>query len=492
MNFKLRMSKIPFSPSLEKSTPTKNCRGGLCPCLPIWYYFSEGTRRINPRRGFPQLWESLFRLDMRPLPAYRQAGRKIFFYVFQQPVKLRLCIFPATIYLILVVFFSSLFLIGVKESLSSEPAENIEKKISESQKKLKDYDGKITQEKKKLEKLKKDKKNVSEEIKKLDDLIAFKNRELETYRNEYEKNLLLLNELQQRIDQQTYKFSAIKKRLSKRLRNMYKQGNFYKMEIIYNSKDFFELSQKVKLLEIVARNDGKLIGEFKSELTQLDGMRKNLEASKNSSYGILEKIKTAEKDILFRKSEKERFLAEISSNEKKHTASIKKAERDSEKLQDLIKGLLKEKVTAEKDMKGRNGSRRFKVTKGNLPWPVEGEVVKTFGKQIDKEFNTYLYNKGITIKVNGENKFCSIFPGTVLYADNFSMYGKLMIVDHGEGFYSVYGYASELYAKAGEKVTQGKILGRVDTKESDGRSELYFEVRYKGVPQDPLIWLKKK
>ena len=164
---------------------------------------------------------------MRPLPAYRQAGRKIFFYVFQQPVKLRLCIFPATIYLILVVFFSSLFLIGVKESLSSEPAENIEKKISESQKRLKDYDGKITQEKKKLEKLKKDKKNVSEEIKKLDDLIAFKNRELETYRNEYEKNLLLLNELQQRIDQQTYKFSAIKKRLSKRLRNMYKEGNFY-------------------------------------------------------------------------------------------------------------------------------------------------------------------------------------------------------------------------------------------------------------------------
>ena len=131
-------------------------------------------------------------------------------------------------------------------------------------------------------------------------------------------------------------------------------------------------------------------------------------------------------------------------------------------------------------------------TKFSFAIPLKTRKAEELIKQVDKEFNTYLYNKGITIKVNGENKFCSIFPGTVLYADNFSMYGKLMIVDHGEGFYSVYGYAAELYAKAGEKVTQGKILGRVDTKESDGRSELYFEVRYKGVPQDPLIWLKKK
>ena len=80
----------------------------------------------------------------------------------------------------------------------------------------------------------------------------------------------------------------------------------------------------------------------------------------------------------------------------------------------------------------------------------------------------------------------------MLYADVFSMYGKLMIIDHGEGFYSVYGYASELYAKAGEKVTQGKILGRVETKDSDVRGELYFEVRYKGKPQDPMLWIRKK
>ena len=400
--------------------------------------------------------------------------------------------FPSSLYIILAFFFSLLFLTEIKKSVAIEPAENIEKKISETRKRLKDFDGEITKERKKLEKLKRDKKNISEEIKKLDDLIASKNSELETYRNEYEKILLLLNGLQQRIDRQSGKSSAIKKRLSRRLRDIYKQGNLYKMEAVCNSKDFLELSKKVKLLEIVARNDAKLIGEFKSELAKLGGMRKNLEDSKNSSYEILEKIKTAEKDILLRKSEKERFLAEISSNEKKHAASIKKAERDAEKLQELVKGLLKEKVTAEKDIKGRNGLRRFKATKGNLPWPVEGDVVKTFGKKVDKEFNTYLYNKGITIRVNGENKFCSVFPGTVLYADDFSMYGKLMIVDHGEGFYSVYGYAAELYAKAGEKVTQGKILGRVGSNESNGKGELYFEVRYKGVPQDPLMWLRKK
>jgi len=398
-----------------------------------------------------------------------------------------------TLYIILILFFCFLFLTDVKKSIASNKPEEVEKKISESQRKLKDFNEQIEQEKKRIEKLRKDKRSIVEEIKKMTALIAAKNKELEVYRNEYEKNSALLNELQEKIEQESNRFSVIKERLVKRLRAVYKHGRFNKMEAIYNSRGYLELLEKIKLLQIASINDARLVRKFKLGIKELEGIKQNLIASRNRAFELLEKMERVEKEISLRKKEKERLLSEINYNEKKYLASLERIERNSEKLQDLIKKLLKEKIVLQEGLK-KSGSRlsRFRLTKGNLPWPTEGEVVKFFGKQLDQEHNSYLYNKGITIRVKGEKKFSSIFPGNVLYADLFPGYGKLVIIDHGDGFYSIYGYASELYVKVGEKVTQGKILGTIGKNDSNDNGELYFEVRYKGNPQDPLAWLKGK
>lgn len=382
------------------------------------------------------------------------------------------------------IFISSFFFIAeAKNSSLSGTSEDLEKKISESQKKLNDYNEKLFQEKSKLEKLKKDKTNVLSGIKKLNDLIAAKKKELEAFKNTYERNLMLLNELQKKIDQQSGRISSARERLGKRLRAVYKQGMFQQIEIIYNSKNYLELLQKIKLLQIISKNDAGLIKEFEDGIRNLEETKKNLTDSKNKSFKILEKMKIAEKEILMRKNEKERLLAEINSDEKRRTDALKKLEDDSKNLQDLVKNLLKEKISSQEMAKGKKNLGKLKAVKGNLPWPVEGKIVKLFGKQLNQELNTYLYNRGITISVESEKKFTSIFAGTVLFADNFSGYGKLIIIDHGGSLYSVYGNASEIYTKIGEKITQGKILGKVD-------GELYFEIRYKGTPQDPLMWLK--
>ena len=385
----------------------------------------------------------------------------------------------------LLVFSFFFFIVEAKYSLLYSSSEDIEKNISESQKKLNDYNKKLLLEKSKLEKLKENKADILYGIEKLNNLIAARKKELETYKKEYEKNLLLLNELQEKIDQQAGRLSSARERLGKKLRAVYKNGMFRRMEIIYNSKNYLDLIRKIKLLQIISKNDAGLIEAFKDGIRELEETKKNLTDSKNKSLEIVEKIKTAEKEILMRKSEKERLLAEINSDEKRRTASLEKLENDSKNLQDLVKNLLKKKTSSQEIAKGKKNLGKLKTVKGSLPWPVQGRIIKLFGKQLNQELNTYLYNRGITISVESERKFTSIFAGTILFADNFSGYGKLIIIDHGGGLYSVYGNAGEIYAGVGEKATQGKILGKVD-------GELYFEIRYRGSPQDPLMWLKKE
>ena len=82
-----------------------------------------------------------------------------------------------------------------------------------------------------------------------------------------------------------------------------------------------------------------------------------------------------------------------------------------------------------------------------------------------------------------------VHDGTVLYADWFRGYGKLIIVDHGEEFYSLYAHASDLLVQVGDAVRVGQLIARVGETGSLEGPQLYFEVRYRGEPQDPLAWL---
>jgi septal ring factor EnvC (AmiA/AmiB activator) len=80
----------------------------------------------------------------------------------------------------------------------------------------------------------------------------------------------------------------------------------------------------------------------------------------------------------------------------------------------------------------------------------------------------------------------------VIYADWFKGYGHLIILDHGGGYFTLYAHASEIQARLGDSVSRGQVIGKVgDTGSLEG-AQLYFELRHKGKPQDPLAWLQPR
>ncbi len=131
----------------------------------------------------------------------------------------------------------------------------------------------------------------------------------------------------------------------------------------------------------------------------------------------------------------------------------------------------------------------------SLPWPVDGSVISNFGKEYRDDLKTWIFRDGIKISTKAGAPVLSVSEGTVIYAGVFRSYGNVVIVDHGKGFFTIYGFLSEIAVANGDVVGRRTPLGTVglDTQQGSmgtGKTALYFEVRKGTTAEDPLKWLR--
>jgi septal ring factor EnvC (AmiA/AmiB activator) len=115
-----------------------------------------------------------------------------------------------------------------------------------------------------------------------------------------------------------------------------------------------------------------------------------------------------------------------------------------------------------------------------------------FGKVKHPEFSAELFRKGIDIEAPYGEQIRAVEGGRVIFADRFPGYGKMMVVDHGDRYYTVYAHLSELLKKNGETVRKGEPIALVGDSDSLAGARLYFEIRKDGKPLDPVPWFKKQ
>lgn len=128
--------------------------------------------------------------------------------------------------------------------------------------------------------------------------------------------------------------------------------------------------------------------------------------------------------------------------------------------------------------------------RGALPWPASGVVTGRFGRQRTSRFGTTIARSGIEISLADGQPVRAVHEGTVAYADPFTGFGNLVIVDHADGAYSLYGYLSSVDVARGDHVDAQSRIG-ASGRNPSGNPALYFEMRVDGKPVDPLQWLKR-
>ena len=118
-------------------------------------------------------------------------------------------------------------------------------------------------------------------------------------------------------------------------------------------------------------------------------------------------------------------------------------------------------------------------------WPLKGKVISTFGQT----FNSML-NKGINIQPYKNSEICAARSGKVIfYNDNFFEFGKTVIIEHADGFSSVYSRNAEVFVKVGDFVSRGTKIARVGSSSKDNSIYLHFEIRKGHLPQNPFYYL---
>ena len=113
-----------------------------------------------------------------------------------------------------------------------------------------------------------------------------------------------------------------------------------------------------------------------------------------------------------------------------------------------------------------------------------------FGAQVHPKFGTRTYRNGVDIEAAQGTEVAAVFPGSVIYTGWFKGYGNLIILDHGNDYYTLYAHVADILVKEGDDVRQGGKIATVGDTGALTGPRLYFEVRYQGKPQDPEQWLR--
>ncbi|HEU4429651.1 MAG TPA: peptidoglycan DD-metalloendopeptidase family protein, partial [Myxococcota bacterium] len=135
-------------------------------------------------------------------------------------------------------------------------------------------------------------------------------------------------------------------------------------------------------------------------------------------------------------------------------------------------------------------ARSFREQRGRLPPPVAGKLLRGFGKLIDSEYRTETFQKGVDFAVEVGEPVAAIAAGEVRFADWFRGYGRMLILDHGDGYFTVSGHLDAIDVAVGQRVAGGERVGSAGETGSLSGPRLYFEVRQGADAVDPAEWLE--
>ncbi len=349
-------------------------------------------------------------------------------------------------------------------------------------------------------------------------------RELGTLESDLKAKTKLLRELEdklrgssQRITKLSRDISVTEGRLQRsrsllrrRLRAMYKQGRLGYVRMLLSAEDFSSVGRRLKYLSALAAQDQRLMQSYSANLTDLSQKRVEFERYKREVAEASEKAAATRGQIVEEQRNYRVLLAKVREEKAGHLASVKELERSAKDLQGLIARLQSEEERQRRASRAapkREPSRgdsakeetldprddgRFERLRGKLPWPAKGTLASGYGRQEHPRFHTVTFNRGIEIAAPQGRDIVAVAEGTAIYADWFKGYGRLVILDHGGGYFTLYAHCADILVKAGDAVPGGQVIAKVGDSGSLDGPQLYFELRHKGKPQDPLAWLQSR
>jgi murein hydrolase activator len=270
-------------------------------------------------------------------------------------------------------------------------------------------------------------------------------------------------------------------RFTRRIRALAYMPAGARLVLLGGSRSLAEYLEMTRLLRWIAHHDRRLHEHYVEAASRLRAVTSSLD-ERRRQLAALEDVQRQRRDELAgRRQARLDLLTSVMRDKTLADRTMSDYSAAGRELANTVR-----KLTPA----GRQ-SKDFAKNRGRLPWPAVGPVDARFGQQMQRASGTTVTQNGLDIRARIGARVQAVADGKVVFADWLRGYGQLVIVDHGDGYHTLAAHLGALLVKVGDEVSTGEPLGAVGDTGSLTGTVLYFELRQRGVPIDPLPWLRR-
>lgn len=307
-------------------------------------------------------------------------------------------------------------------------------------------------------------------------------------RKEVESSRLRLQEIEPKLEAATQVLATTQRALASRAVALYQGGEVGPLRVLFSAESLPDLLARASALRLLVRHDAELVARFGEERDRLDTLRAEAASVIETRVAATAELDRLAGELATERKGKGVILARARTNRKTERGLLLELEQAAQALEETIRSLGRRANEPGASSAGRG----LEAGQGSLRRPVDADISAPFGRIVDPEFGTATFRSGVNFAAAAGTGVRCVARGVVRFAGWFRGYGRIVIVDHGEGFHTISGHLDEIEVEVGEKVRESEVLGTVGETGSLGGPSLYFEVRRNGDPVDPEDWLESR
>ena len=299
-------------------------------------------------------------------------------------------------------------------------------------------------------------------------------RQLRRQDRQLQKSTKQQRQLQQDVDQQ-------RELLSEQVRAAYMIGRQEYLKLILNQQDPAAMGRTLAYYKYFNQARQAQIKQALQSITQLKEVSRRLEQEKRVLQATRDEQKANKRALEKTNRQRTQLVAQLGDEIQSKDDQIKQLRQNEQQLKavlDAIEDTLADILPAEQQ-------RKFTAYKGRMIWPARGKVENRYGQSRHKG---RLKWNGVVIHAREGNAVHAVSRGRVAYADWLRGYGLLVILDHGDGYMSLYGHNQSLLKEVGDWVEADEAIANVGNSGGQQSAGLYFEIRHNGLPSNPALW----
>lgn len=273
--------------------------------------------------------------------------------------------------------------------------------------------------------------------------------------------------------------------LAAQVRSAYAAGREERLKLLLNLEDPSRIGRVLEYYERFNRARSARIAKVDAAVTELQRLGREVEAKVAVLAGVRKARAGALDELQQARDARRKALAALDAEIRARGGELKRVSREAERLRQLLESI--GDVFADAPFEAT--AAPFPKQKGRLPWPLKGRVLASYGQP---RAEGKLKWEGLLIESQAGAPVRAVAAGRIAYADWLPFYGMLVIVEHGDGYMSLYGHNQALSKQAGEWVQRGETIALSGDSGGQNRAALYFEVRKGKEPQDPRRWLARR